>query len=86
MLGFCGGLFVVPLYTYLQIASPADSRARTIASNNIYNSLFMVLGTAAVMLLLHFNISIPSVFLIFSLLNVLVSIVLFFFLRKNTSF
>lgn len=84
MLGFCGGLFVVPLYTYLQVASPADSRARTIAANNIYNSLFMVLGTGVVMFLLHFNITIPKVFLIFSILNALVSIVLFFFLnRKN---
>ena len=83
MLGFCGGLFVVPLYTYLQIASPADSRARTIAANNIYNSLFMVIGTGIVMLLLHFNVSIPKVFLIFSLLNAMVSFVLFFILRKT---
>lgn len=84
MLGFCGGLFVVPLYTYLQVASPADSRARTIAANNIYNSLFMVIGTGIVMLLLHFSVSIPKVFLIFSLLNAIVSVVLFLFFRKNS--
>ncbi len=52
MLAFCAGLFVVPLYTYLQIISPVENRARTIAANNIFNALFMVMGTLLVMLLL----------------------------------
>jgi MFS family permease len=69
MLAFCSGLFVVPLYTYLQIASPAEVRAQIIAANNIYNSLFMVSGTLMVMGLLHFSAAIPQIFLILSLLN-----------------
>lgn len=83
MLGFCGGLFVVPLYTYLQVTSPVESRGRTIAANNIYNSLAMVIGTGIVMLLLHFSISIPKVFFLFSILNALVAVLLFFYLRKS---
>lgn len=83
MLGCCGGLFLVPLYTYLQIASPAANRARVVAANNIYNSLFMVLGTVIVMLLLRFNITIPRVFFIFSILNAGVGLILWRFLRKN---
>ncbi len=83
MLGFCGGLFVVPLYTYLQVASPPEARARTIAANNIYNSLFMVIGTGIVMLLLHFHVSIPVVFLFFSILNAVVALILWVYLSKN---
>lgn len=86
MLGVCGGLFIVPLYTYLQVASPPESRARTIAANNIYNSLFMVIGTGIVMLLLHFQVSIPAVFLIFSLLNAMVAGIVWFYTSNNQSF
>ena len=82
MMGFSGGLFLVPLYTYLQVASPPETRARTIAANNIYNSFFMVLGTGIVMLFLHFDITIPHVFVIFSLLNTLVALTLWLFLHQ----
>ena len=71
MLAFFSGLFVVPLYTYLEVTSPLAKRARTIATNNIYNSLFMVLGAVMVMVFLSFNTSIPQVFLIICLLNII---------------
>ncbi len=61
-LAFCGGLFIVPLYTYLQYASDEKMRARTIATNNILNAFFMVIGTCLVMLLLHFHVAIAHVF------------------------
>jgi MFS family permease len=83
MLALSAGLFVVPLYAYLQITSRVDARARTIAANNIYNSLFMVLGTLLVMLLLKLEVTIPQVFLILSLLNTLVALCLWIFLRKQ---
>lgn len=82
MLSFSAGLFIVPLYAYLQVESHPERRARTIAVNNIYNALFMVLGTFIVMLLLSFNLSIAHVFLIFSLLNGVAVVVLFFFIKK----
>lgn len=81
MLAFCAGLFVVPLYTYLQIISPVENRARTIAANNIFNALFMVMGTLLVMLLLFFSFSIPQVFLILCLLNLVAAMFLFLGLR-----
>jgi MFS family permease len=83
LLGFSGGLYTVPLYTYIQITSPPQSRARTIAANNIYNSLFMVIGTGVVMLLLHLHISIRDVFLLFSILNAAVGLVLWRHLREK---
>ncbi|MCL9685386.1 MFS transporter [Legionella maioricensis] len=83
MLALSGGIFVVPLYAYLQVASQAETRARTIAANNIYNSLFMVLGTLLVMLLLKFKVAIPQVFLILGLLNILAASCLWIFLKKQ---
>ncbi len=82
MLAFSSGLFVVPLYTYLQIASPPHSRARIIATNNIYNALFMVIGTFMVIGLLHFSAAIPKIFLILSLLNAVVALLAKINLKK----
>lgn len=82
MLAFCSGWFVVPLYTYLEVTSPASMRARTIATNNIYNSLFMVLGSAMVIVALSYDVSIPQVFLIVSLLNVVVALLAWIYMRR----
>jgi Major Facilitator Superfamily len=40
-----GGMFVVPLYAFLTTTVPKDQTARTIAANNIVNSLAMVVGS-----------------------------------------
>lgn len=45
LVGVGGGLYSVPLYTLMQLASPEGRRARMIAANNILNALFM-LGSA----------------------------------------
>ena len=78
LLAFSGGLFVVPLYTYLQVASNDIMRARTIAANNIINAFFIVIGTCLVMLLLHLQVAIPQVFFILALLNLLVACIFYF--------
>ncbi|MFA5960995.1 MAG: MFS transporter [Tatlockia sp.] len=87
LLSFCGGLFVVPLYTYLQICCAEGARARTIAVNNIINALFMVTGSILIMILLHFKVKIAAVFLILAILNTAGAFVLWFLfsrkVRKN---
>lgn len=83
MLAFCAGLFVVPLYTYLQVISHPDERARTIAANNIYNALFMVIVTGVVMLLLRLHIGIPQVFLLLSLVNAVAALGLWYCLWQQ---
>ncbi|WP_432415686.1 MFS transporter [Chromohalobacter israelensis] len=45
-IGLGGGLYIVPLYTLIQLESRDDHRARMIAANNILNALFMVLAAA----------------------------------------
>lgn len=73
LFSFCCGLFIVPLYTYLQVASEENMRARTIAANNIVNALFMVIGSVFVMVLLQLSTSIALIFLILALLNIIVA-------------
>lgn len=44
-----GGVFVVPLYAFLTTRCEHDAAARTIAANNIVNSLAMVVGSVIAM-------------------------------------
>lgn len=82
MLSFSTGLFVVPVYTYLQVGSDPQARARVIAANNIYNAMFMVLGTVFVMGLLRLHVAIPQVFMILSILNFIVAIGIWWLMKR----
>ncbi|WP_227369134.1 MFS transporter [Halomonas sp. M20] len=44
LVGVGGGLYIVPLYTLVQLESRDDHRARMIAANNLLNSFFMILA------------------------------------------
>ncbi|STZ75773.1 MFS transporter [Bergeriella denitrificans] len=51
-IGFFGGFFSVPLYTWLQTASSETFRAHAVAANNIVNGIFMVCAAVLSALLL----------------------------------
>ena len=76
LLGFaiCGGLYVVPLNAMLQFLATEDTRSRVIATNNIINSLFMVLGSGFCALLLAMQFTIPTVFGVIAFMNALAAI------------
>lgn len=59
-----GGVFVVPLYALLQVASDEAVRARTIAANNVVNAAAMVLAAVATVALVAAGVSVPGLFLI----------------------
>lgn len=68
--GICGGLFVVPLNSYLQFEAPADKKGRVLATNGIMNGLFLVLGS----LFYHFlsvvlQLSAPHIYLVMAILS-----------------
>lgn len=73
-LAVCGGLYVVPLYAILQARCERHYRSRTIACNNIINSLFIVAGAVIAMLLLSFHLTVTQVFMVIGILNTIVAI------------
>ena len=75
MIGIFGGLFVVPLFAYVQTRTATTERARMIAANNILNALLMVASSVTGVLLLGvFKLTIPQFFLILAGANILVGI------------
>lgn len=69
MMAFSSGIFITPLYAYMQLASSDTQRSRIVAVNNIINSVFMVLagGLAAIMLAAGF--SVLQIFKVAAVLN-----------------
>ena len=68
-IGFFGGFFSVPLYTWLHTASSDTFRAHAVAANNIVNGLFMVAAALLSAFLLWAFDSIVLLYLIVALGN-----------------
>jgi 1-acyl-sn-glycerol-3-phosphate acyltransferase len=72
-LSFSAGLFSVPMYALIQERSLETHRARIIAANNIINSLFMIVSAAMIIVLQGMlGMSVPQIFLVTALLNIVV--------------
>ncbi|MFT7336732.1 MAG: MFS family permease [Marinobacter maritimus] len=83
-IGVCGGLFIVPLYAFIQHETPKHKRARIIAALNVINALFMVMSALTGILVLGvLDVGIPGFFLLLSLANGLVVITVWR-LRRRT--
>lgn len=73
-IGFFGGLFIVPLYAFVQQETPEDRRAKVIAALNVFNALFMVVSAImGVVMLGVIGLSIPEFFLVLSIMNLIVA-------------
>lgn len=66
-LSFIGGLFIVPLYTFIQAEVLPRQRSQIIAFNNIVNAGFMVFASFASFCLLSLNLTIPMLVLLCAL-------------------
>lgn len=73
LLALFAGLYSVPMYALIQMRSPASHRSRIIAANNILNALFMIVSAGMAALLLKAGVTVPQLFLITGLLNLLVA-------------
>ncbi|MFT6976785.1 MAG: 1-acyl-sn-glycerol-3-phosphate acyltransferase [Shewanella psychromarinicola] len=73
LVGLSGGIFIVPLYAFIQTRAEKQECAQAIAANNIVNALFMV-GSAvlSIVLLGVFQWSIPELFMLVGVLNLIV--------------
>jgi 1-acyl-sn-glycerol-3-phosphate acyltransferase len=72
MLAFSAGLYSVPMYALIQLRAKPSHRARIIAANNILNAFFMIISSLMAGALLGAHFSIPQVFGVTALLNVIV--------------
>lgn len=83
-LGFSGGIYIVPLYAYMQAYAPKSHRARVIGANNIFNAIFMVTSAIfAIIALSALQLSLPQLFLITGVLNVGFGTFLYLKLNKH---
>lgn len=78
LIGIFAGFYIVPLYALVQQRSAPGHRSRVIAGNNILNAFFMVVAAVFAMLLLgNAGFTIPELFLVTSILNLVVAIYIF---------
>jgi len=86
LIGFFGGLYIVPLMALVQQRSEQEHMSRVIAGNNIINSLLMVLSAVLAIVVLSSGYSIAQLFLVVAILNAVVAIYIYslvpeFFMR-----
>ncbi|PJF39201.1 MAG: MFS transporter, partial [Phototrophicales bacterium] len=75
MIGVCGGVFIVPLYAYVQETAHESLRAQMIALINIMNAWYMVLSAVAGMVfLVVLKVTIAEFFIFLAILNTLMSV------------
>ncbi|OED38162.1 hypothetical protein AB833_21015 [Chromatiales bacterium (ex Bugula neritina AB1)] len=77
VLAVSGGLFIVPLYAFVQTNTPSEYLSRNIAANNILNALFMVIGGIFAIICFSLGNSIQGLFVIVALLNAVVGLFIF---------
>ncbi len=69
-IGACGALYIVPLNAALQANAAVERRSRVIAALNVWNALFMVGSALFTLLLFKLGVTIPQVFALVAVLNV----------------
>ncbi len=73
-LAIAGGLFIVPVFTAIQVWAGPDRRARVIAAVNVLNAAFMVVGAIILAVLQKLGLGVPILFALIGATNLLVAI------------
>ncbi len=73
-LAIAGGLFIVPVFTAIQVWAGTDRRARVVAAVNVLNAAFMVVGAIALALLQKLGLSTPVLFASIGAVNLVVAV------------
>ncbi|MET0330024.1 MAG: MFS transporter [Dyella sp.] len=77
LIGAFAGLYVVPLFAYVQSRTPRETLSRVIAGNNILNALLICLAAGYGLGLGALGLGEPAIILITAALNVLVAVYIF---------
>ncbi|HXW41586.1 MAG TPA: acyl-[ACP]--phospholipid O-acyltransferase [Xanthobacteraceae bacterium] len=73
-LAIAGGLFIVPVFTALQVWAGPDRRARVIAAVNVFNAAFMVAGALGLAALQRLGLATPLLFALIGGVNLLAAV------------
>jgi len=73
-LAIAGGLFIVPVFTAVQVWAGADRRARVVAAVNVLNAAFMVAGAGVLAVLQKFGYGTAVLFVLIGLANLAVAV------------
>src|SRR3954453_6877482 len=74
-LAIAGGLYIVPCFAAVQSWAGADKRARVIAAVNVLNAAFIVAGTLVVAALQAFGATLPQLFLLLGVANLVTMVI-----------
>ncbi len=74
LISFFGGIYIVPLYAFMQVRAKKSHRSRIIAANNIYNAIFMVVASIITSILLKLGLTVSNLILLLAVTNFLTAI------------
>jgi len=77
VLAISGGLFIVPMYAYIQSESSQENLSRNIAALNMLNAAFMAAAAIFAIFVLKFGNSIQGLFFITAVMNAVISVYIF---------
>lgn len=77
-----GGMYIVPLYTLLQVQTPLGSRARVVAVNNIINAVFMVFSAILILFFYMINWNLIGILTVISVLNLIAFLVFNVYIKR----
>ncbi|MBB3194941.1 MFS transporter [Roseateles terrae] len=77
LLGVFGGLFIVPLYAFVQLRTAPQRQSRIISANNILNAVAMVIAAGMSAGLLAAGVSVTGLILVCAGLNALVALYIY---------
>ena len=75
-LAIAGGLFIVPTFAAVQAWAGPDHRARVVAAVNVLNAAFMVVGAVLFGLLQTLGLSVPFLFVVIGVANLIVAVLI----------
>ena len=76
-----GGMFIVPLYTMLQVESAEEDRARAIASNNIVNAFFIASSAVLIAVAYGMGADVRDIFIAAALVNLPVVVLIWKYVK-----
>lgn len=78
-----GGMYIIPQQAHMQRSARPKFLARTIAANNIWNSIYMVLAAVSLMALHAFNFSLAEIVGFLAVANALYGLIMYTFYREE---